>query len=122
MKKKIGIKNLKYCDWASEETNCFSATVTVDDEDFCTAQDEGRGGSIQFRPIKNYNYEPIEKLDLWCISNLPKWSVKGLDKSLDTTLEIAVADSVQVWYSATMTIFNPSPLGVDIFHYLTPKV
>ena len=58
-------------------------------------QDEGRGGSIQFRPIKDYNYEPIEKLDLWCIDNLPKWSVKGLDKSLDTTLEIAVAELVE---------------------------
>ena len=95
MKKKIGIKNLKYCDWASEETNCFSATVTVDNEDFCTAQDEGRGGCINFKPIKDYNHKPIDELNLWCINNLPKWTVKGLDKSLDTTLEIAVGELVE---------------------------
>ena len=35
-KKKIGIKNLKYCEWMSEETNCFSATVTVNGRIFAT--------------------------------------------------------------------------------------
>ena len=34
-------------------------------------------------------------LELKCINNLPKWSVKGLDKSLDTTLEIAVGELVE---------------------------
>ena len=94
MKKVIGIKNLKYCDWMSEETNCFNATITVDGKDFCTAQDEGHGGCISFYPFKDNDYKPIKELDLWCINNLPKWTVKGLDKSLDTTLEMVVGDLV----------------------------
>ena len=90
-KKKIGIKNLKYCEWMSEETNCFKATVTVDDEDFCHAQDEGKGGMTYFYPIGESNvYELIDELDQWCKDNLPKWKFKGLPNELDTTLEIVV--------------------------------
>ena len=65
MRKKIGIKNLKYCDWASEETNCFSATVTVDNEDFCTAQDEGKGGCINFKPINVIGLNDYENICNW---------------------------------------------------------
>ena len=66
MKKKIiGIKNLKYCEWMSEETNCFTATVTVNDEDFCHAQDEGKGGMTYFYPLEDRkDYDPIDELEV----------------------------------------------------------
>ena len=94
-KKKIGIKNLKYCEWMSEETNCFTATVTVDDEDFCTAQDEGKGGMTYFYPIgESNNYKPIDELEQWCKNNLPKWTSKYVPEPMDMTLEILVGDLV----------------------------
>ena len=94
-KKKIGIKNLKYCEWMSEETNCFSATVTVDDEDFCHAQDEGKGGMTYFYPIReSNNYKPIDELEQWCKNNLPKWTSKYVPEPMDMTLEILVGDLV----------------------------
>ena len=93
-KKKIGIKNLKYCEWMSEETNCFKATVTVDDEDFCHAQDEGKGGMTYFYPIDSNNYKPIDELEQWCKDNLPKWRFKGIPNELDKTLEIVVGELV----------------------------
>ena len=93
-KKKIGIKNLKYCEWMSEETNCFKATVTVDDEDFCHAQDEGKGGMTYFYPIDSNNYKPIDELEQWCKDNLPKWTSKYVPEPMDMTLEILVGDLV----------------------------
>ena len=93
-KKKIGIKNLKYCEWMSEETNCFTATVTVDDEDFCTAQDEGKGGMTYFYPIDSNNYKPIDELEQWCKNNLPKWTSKYVPEPMDMTLEILVGNLV----------------------------
>ena len=89
-KKKIGIKNLKYCEWMSRETNCFNTTVTVDDKDFCLAQDEGSGGCTYFYPIDSNNYKPIDELEQWCKDNLPKWTMKDLPKPMDTTLELTV--------------------------------
>ena len=95
MKKKIiGIKNLKYCEWMSEETNCFTATVTVDDKDFCKAQDEGKGGMTYFYPLDSNNYKPIDELEQWCKDKLPKWTMKDLPKSMDTTLELVVGELV----------------------------
>ena len=94
-KKKIGIKNLKYCEWMSEETNCFTATVTVDDEDFCHAQDEGKGAMTYFYPIgESNNYKPIDELEQWCKNNLPKWTSKYVPEPMDMTLEILVGDLV----------------------------
>jgi len=93
-KKKIGIKNLKYCEWMSRETNCFKATVTVDDEDFCHAQDEGKGGMTYFYPIDSNNYKPIDELEQWCKNNLPKWTSKYVPEPMDMTLEILVGDLV----------------------------
>ena len=77
-KKKIGIKNLKYCEWMSEETNCFTATVTVDDD-----------------PIgESNNYKPIDELEQWCKDNLPKWTSKYVPEPMDMTLELAVGELV----------------------------
>ena len=93
-KKKIGIKNLKYCEWMIEETNCFKAPVTVDDEDFCHAQDEGKGGMTYFYPIDSNNYKPIDELEQWCKNNLPKWTSKYVPEPMDMTLEILVGNLV----------------------------
>ena len=94
-KKKIGIKNLKYCEWMSEETNCFKATVTVDDEDFCMAEDEGSGGMTYFFPLgESNNYKPIDELEQWCKDNLPKWTSKYVPEPMDMTLELAVGELV----------------------------
>ena len=97
MKKKIiGIKNLKYCEWMSEETNCFTATVTVNDEDFCHAQDEGKGGMTYFYPIgESNNYKPIDELDQWCTKNLPKWKSQYFKEPFDTDLESVVGKLVE---------------------------
>ena len=101
MKKKIGIKDLEYCSWMSQEGNCFRAVVTVNGKDFCYVQDEGCGGQTIFFPLEetgsiedSNNYKPIDELEQWCKDNLPKWTSEFVKEPMDTTLELAVGELV----------------------------
>ena len=41
---KLELKNIKHAEFASEETNCFEATLYVDGKRFALVSNEGRGG------------------------------------------------------------------------------
>src|SRR3546814_12398403 len=47
---KIELKNVKYAAFASEETNCFEATVYIDGKRAGTARNEGKGGNTWIEP------------------------------------------------------------------------
>lgn len=47
----ITVKNLKYAEFASQETPCFEATVYVDGKRFCASSNEGHGGPNMDYPI-----------------------------------------------------------------------
>lgn len=49
---KIELKNVKHSDFASEETNCFEATIYVDGKRAGTARNEGQGGSTWVEPAE----------------------------------------------------------------------
>ncbi len=49
----ITVKNVKYSEFMSHETNCFEATVYVDGKRFCKARNEGMGGETIFYPFDN---------------------------------------------------------------------
>tara|TARA_R100001460_G_scaffold98856_1_gene141842 strand:- start:1303 stop:1602 length:300 start_codon:yes stop_codon:yes gene_type:complete len=92
--KKIKLRDVKICDWMSEETTCFKATVTVDGEDICTAKNDGKGGCTDFYPVKiNDGYEKINQLNNWCKDNLPKWKSHYFPKKkFDRDLEFVVGE------------------------------
>ena len=47
---KIEIKNVKYAEFASEETNCFNASVYIDGVKAGTVSNDGNGGCDMFQP------------------------------------------------------------------------
>lgn len=47
---KIELRNVKHAEFASQETNCFRATVYVDGEKAGEANNEGCGGPTSVRP------------------------------------------------------------------------
>lgn len=59
-KPSITLKNVKYAEFASEETACFDATVYVDGKRFCTVSNRGQGGPNDFHPIKPQNWYDME--------------------------------------------------------------
>jgi hypothetical protein len=48
----LQIKNVKYAEWASEETACYEATVYFRGKRVFMARNEGHGGCDDFEPIK----------------------------------------------------------------------
>lgn len=46
----IEIKNVKYAEWASDETSCFSATVYIDGKRAGVVHNEGMGGPNFYDP------------------------------------------------------------------------
>ena len=66
---KIELKNVKFCEWASQETNCFSAIVYADGEPIFTVENDGRGGADIHRACEGHdgqtfreNVKKVEKL------------------------------------------------------------
>jgi hypothetical protein len=41
---KLTVKNYKHCEWASEETDCFTASLYLDGKRIGTAENSGHGG------------------------------------------------------------------------------
>lgn len=56
---KIELKNIKYAEFASEETFCFDATVWLDGKRFCTVSNQGHGGGDMQHPLKGGNYADL---------------------------------------------------------------
>jgi hypothetical protein len=92
----IGLKNLKVCEWMSEESNAFQVTIVVDGKDLCHAKNDGKGGCTTFYACKDRDYKEIDKLNRWCIKNLPKWTSKWTPgKEYDRDLEFVIDDLVE---------------------------
>jgi hypothetical protein len=47
---KIEVRNLKFSAFASQETNCFEATLYIDDQRVGTARNSGHGGATHIEP------------------------------------------------------------------------
>jgi len=50
--KSVTVKNLKVCEYMSEETLCFTATVYVDGKRRGTAENRGHGGCTDIHPFE----------------------------------------------------------------------
>lgn len=48
----VGLRSVHYAAFASEETACFEAVVTVDGKPFCLVRNEGHGGADHFEPFR----------------------------------------------------------------------
>lgn len=47
---KIELKNIKYAEFASQETHCFEASVYIDGKRIGTVENDGRGGCHGYHP------------------------------------------------------------------------
>ena len=60
MESRISLKNIKHAAFASHETHCFEATVCLDGDRVCKAENDGRGGSDHYYPYKGQSCESFE--------------------------------------------------------------
>lgn len=68
---RLTLRNIKYSQSLSEETNAYTATVYKDGKPFCHVSNRGHGGSDDQRPIAPFTYADIKSADAWLAESLP---------------------------------------------------
>ena len=95
---KIELKNIKYAEFASQETPCYEATLYVDGKRFAYVSNAGHGGSDHQEPIKPFTFKDIRKLQETIAKEYPKWgSEYGDGDKYDTNLDIVCGDLLSQW-------------------------
>lgn len=87
---KIELKNFKYSEWNSEETNCFRSDLFLNGKKVGYCYNEGRGGPTSYSGIKHHWSEEIKLMEEYCKTLPPIVYTKerdGHDFSIDMTLE-----------------------------------
>ncbi len=91
----ITIKNVKFSEFASQETNCFEATVYVDGKRSFIASNEGRGGCDMHRPLTAEGYKEMRTLIEAINAELKDKPVEGYDFNYD--LDLVVGECFEEW-------------------------
>lgn len=93
---KIELKNIKYAAFASEETNCFEASVYVDGKKAGTVSNEGRGGADKIEPyeLQKRITEYAATLPHIDISNIYK---DGQKHTMPQCSETLIGDLMEEW-------------------------
>ena len=98
-KREIKLKNIKYAAFASEETNCYKATLYVDGKRFAYLSNDGHGACDRQEPIEPYTYKDLAQLEKTIAKEYPKWGSEfGGEDEYDTTLEIVCGNLMNDWH------------------------
>lgn len=93
---KVELKNVKHAAFASEETDCFEATIYIDGIKAGKASNEGRGGCTNFEPreleVKLDEYaKTLPKIDM------SKFGLTGEDQFMEQSAETLVGDLLNAY-------------------------
>ena len=91
---KLEMKNVKFAEFASEETNCYSADIFVNGKKAIHVSNNGHGGCDYQTPIKPFSHTVVEEVNEWCKNNLPKWG--GKEYEFDADLESWCGDKLNL--------------------------
>jgi len=86
---KITLKSLKICNFMSDETTCFSATVYVDGVKTCTAENEGHGGCNNYPWI--YDRSMFDKVCEWAKTQKFSFEWSSGEKTYDSDLDMEIS-------------------------------
>lgn len=93
----IELKNIQFAAFASEETNCYEATLYVDGERWGTVSNEGHGGPDNFHGVGGKNWNDIRELDKRIAETYPKIDMTKYGEGMEpmaSSLEIICGDLI----------------------------
>ena len=96
---KIELKNIKLAQFASQETNCYQASIYVDGKKSGTVRNDGQGGADEI----DWDSKEIElRVDSWAKEQPPIYSdilfaLTPEDPYLKFSLEVFFAELVDIW-------------------------
>lgn len=96
---KIEVKNIKFYEKLSEETNCFTADVFINGTKVAYAKNDGQGGSTFYRPYDIKYRQLLEEAEAYA-KTLPEKSTTLLGdtftykQTLDSLIDDACTDKI----------------------------
>lgn len=98
MTSRLSLRGLKYAEFASEETHCFTATVLFDGVPVCVAHNDGHGGATSFDPLRGTSgslfaslMEPVNAY----VASLPAHVCKDMMDPHDPTKPFSYPESLE---------------------------
>ena len=101
----LELKNIKHTAWASEETNCYQASVYLDGKPLAIVDNDGRGGCDRQNSHPSFKKENFRKSFFDIMTEIDDY-FKGLPKKkcddfeLDMDLELWCGEQLEKWQSA----------------------
>ena len=101
----ISITDIEYFPKLSEETDCFSAVLCVDNKPIAKIRNHGIGGMHAYSPVGsldeyNINKNLLNQAKKWAISLEPK-ILQEYNMTLANELDIVVDDMLKLWFADT---------------------
>ena len=100
----LQLKSIKYTEWMSEETLCFTANLYVDGKVFAEVSNQGHGGSTDFRPHPKfktegatYFYRKLKEVEAHCEAMPNLEPCELFDEGLPMGLELWCNMEVESW-------------------------
>jgi hypothetical protein len=95
---KLELKNIKFYESMSEETNCFQADLFINGKKIAEARNSGYGGPTDYHVLDFKNQQILRDAEQFCLS-LPKEKIDGMmsDFEFQPTLESRIDDLFEAW-------------------------
>lgn len=90
----IQLKNIKFSEWNSEETNNFQATIHLNGKKVGYCKNDGRGGCTEYYGVEKYHSDDIKQMEEYC-NNLPPIQYHGM--SIPMNLENYIDQLFEEW-------------------------
>jgi len=95
---KFELKNIKFYESMSEETNCFQADLFINGKKIAYVKNTGQGGCTDYG-VHDFKLQNVLRVaELYCLS-LPKEKIEGMmsDFEFQPTLESRIDDLFEQW-------------------------
>ena len=95
---KFELKNIKFYESMSEETNCFQADLFINGKKIAYVKNTGQGGCTDYG-VHDFKLQNVLRVaELYCLS-LPKEKIEGMmsDFEFQPTLESKIDDLFEQW-------------------------
>ncbi len=97
------LKNVKYAEFASEETSCYEASLYMDGKKIAVVSNDGHGGCDMQHPVNGADIREINDLvkrtfPRWGTDlDTTGWADPGDGNGFETDLEMVCADLLERW-------------------------
>lgn len=95
---KLELKNVKFYESMSEETNCFETDLFINGKKIAYVKNTGQGGCTDYHVIDFKQNDILREAEQYCLS-LPKEKIEGMmsDFEFQPTLESRIDDLFEQW-------------------------